>query len=329
MNKSRYIVVRAGLMVVSLFAVATLLFLLFRILPGNPTSILIDPGITKAAREQLLASYGLDKPLHIQYFLYIKNLAIGNLGVSFTRNQPVTKILIESTLNTLVLILSAVLLAFLSGPIIGAVFAWNRGSSIDRYGVISILTLFAIPVFWSGMLGIMLFSFRLGWLPSGGMTAPGAVYDSKLDMYLSVDFLRHLMLPFLITTLYYLSVPTLIMRNTMIDVMGSDFIEMLRAQGLDEIRIMFRHAARNSMLPVMHQAAISIGFAFGGSVIIETVFSWPGVGRVLWIAVNNQDYPLAQGGFLMIAAIIIILNFLVDVISVYIDPRAAIKGEGF
>lgn len=168
----------------------------------------------------------------------------------------------------------------------------------------------------------MIFSFKLGWFPTGGMRS-AAYTGSGLGRFLSLDFLWHLAIPITVTTLYFLSLPTFIMRNTILDVLGADFILMSRAQGLSELRILYRHAARNSLLPIFHYAAISIGFAFGGSVVIETVFSWPGVGRLMWRAVTSQDFPLAQGAFLVLATMIISLNFVADVLSVYIDPRAA------
>lgn len=323
MNKGKYIAYRLGLTLLSLWAVITLLFILFRIAPGDPVSMVIDPGMDESARESILESYGLDEPLYMQYLLYLYNILQGDLGVSFTRNEQVISLLLTSTLNTVVLVVGSLLVAFSIGPIIGAYSAWHRGKSVDRVGILTILVIYSAPLFWTGMLGLMLFSFTLGWVPSGGMVSAQRTPDSFLDMILSVDFLRHLALPFFLSAVYWTAQPSLIMRNTMIDVLGSDFIEMNRAQGLSEVRILYRHAARNSLLPVLHASAITIGFAIGGSVVFEEVFSWPGVGRMLWSAIEARDYPLAQGGFLMISVLIITLNFVADVVSVYIDPRAA------
>lgn len=309
-------------MLVSFLSVATILFALFRLMPGDPAAMIIAPGMTAEARQQLLAQYGLTKPLHTQYLLYLKNLATGNLGTSFSRGAEVSSLLAEATLNTVVLVVGALVFAFTVGPMLGALFAWRRNTPVDTYGVLTVLVFFAAPVFWTGMLALMVFSFNLGWFPSGGMRSVTASPTGVLDTFFSVDFLWHYILPFAVTGLYWLPLPALIMRNTMIDVLGSDFIELNRAEGLSEFDILYRHAARNSLLPVIHYGAVAIGFAIGGSVIIETVFSWPGVGRLLWQSVTSQDYPLAQGGFLMIATLIIVMNFLVDVLSVYIDPRA-------
>jgi peptide/nickel transport system permease protein len=320
-SKLNYFVKRFVLMIVTFFSIATVLFLIFRLMPGNPTAAVANPSMPPGVRQQLLEQYGLDQPLYVQYFLFMKNLVFADLGMSFSRQQLVMKLILSKALNTMVLMLSSLLIAFLIGPALGALFAWKRGSLFDTIGVGVVLTTYAAPVFWTGMLGIMVFSFQLGWLPSGGMHSPAFIADSIWESYFSVDFLRHLILPLIVTTMWWLTMPTFIMRNNMIDVMNEDFIEMNRAQGLSEFRIMYRHAARNALLPVLHYGALAVGLAMGTSVIIETVFSWPGLGRMLWRAVIASDYPLAQGGFLAIATIIVVMNFLIDILSVYIDPR--------
>lgn len=324
--QTRYILKRLGLSIIAIWAVATILFLMFRLMPGDPSTALADPRLSPETRKLILKQYGLTRPLHEQYYLFIENLLKGNLGVSFLSGKSVMKLIIDRAFNTLALSMTAVVLAFMIGPVIGAFFAWHRGASVDTYGTGAILLMYAAPVFWTGMIAIMVFSFRLGWLPSGGMHSAGFTPASFLDRFFSVDFFKHLVLPLSVTTLYYLPLPALIMRNNMIDVLGADFIELKSAEGLSEYLILYRHAARNALLPVFHYAAVAIGFAFGGSVLIETVFSWPGLGRMMWQAVRAQDYPLAQGSFLMLAVLIISLNFLVDILSTYIDPRVA-EGE--
>lgn len=284
---------------------------------------MISPQMTAEAKQQIIEQYGLDRPMHVQYISYMESVLNGNLGISFQRDAPVAQLVLSKALNTVVLMVFAVLLTLIIGPIIGAFLAWNRGTKKDTVGTGLVLIMFAAPVFWTGMLGIMMFSYQLGWLPSSGMHSATFTADSLWGNYFSIDFFKHLVLPLTVTTLYFMAGPTLVMRNNLIDVLGADFIQMNRAEGLSEFRILYRHAVRNSLLPVLHHGALLIGFAFGGSVIIETVFSWPGVGRLLWSGVLNEDYPLAMGGFVMIAVIIIILNFLVDFVSVYIDPRVA------
>lgn len=321
--RSSYLLKRAGLTVVALYLVATLLFLLFRLAPGDASTAVLDPSMTQEMQDLLRARYGLDEPLYVQYYYFILNLIQGELGISFFRNEPVTDLLITAGLNTVVLMIPSVVFAFVIGTSIGVMLAWFRDTRSDTGGIAAVLLLYAAPAFWSGMVAIMLFSYQLDLLPSGGMHPPDYRYETLTEKYFAPEFFRHWILPVTVQTLFFMAIPTLIMRNSLVDVLGADFIEINRAQGLSDFSIRYKHAARNALLPVLHYAAIAIGFAFGGSVVIETVFSWPGVGRLMWQAVLNHDLPLAQGAFIALAAMIMTMNFFADIISVYIDPRAA------
>lgn len=325
-QKSRYILQRLALMLVSLFAVITLLFFLFRVLPGDPASQLVSPRFSDEQRQALLEIHGLTEPLHVQYITYLGNVVRGNFGVSFQHGSPVFPFIVDKTINTLSITMPAVLLAFTFGPFVGANFAWHRNKPLDTYGTGVVLIAFAAPIFWTGMLALMVFSFYFGWLPSGGMHSPTYTETGLVDRFVSVDFLRHAILPIVIFFLWRLSQPTLIIRNNMIDLLNAPFLKLKRAEGLSERNVMYRHGARNALLPLIHYSALALGFAFGGSIILETVFSWPGVGRAMWSAVLASDYPVAQGAFTMISVVIIVLNFVVDIISVYVDPRVAEEG---
>jgi len=190
------------------------------------------------------------------------------------------------------------------------------------------LFLRSAPVFWTGMIFIMLFGIWLGIFPTSGMRTLPYEATGFLDKIFTLDFLWHLFLPALTISLYYLALPMLIMRNTMLEVMGEDFIELCKAKGLGERATMFKHAARNALLPVVTQAAITVGLAVGGMVVVEVVFSWPGLGRELVQAVRTGDYPMAQAGFMLMAGIILLMNFLADIVYGYLDPRVAYKREG-
>jgi len=321
-DRHRYLLKRGVLSAFSIFVVATVLFLLFRLMPGDPTLAVVEPTMTEEHRQILREQFGLDKPLYVQYGLYMENLLHGNLGRSFRKSSPVSALIGSKLANTLVLTLSSVVISYVIGILLGGLLAWYRNSNIDYFGSGFVVVTYAAPVFWVGMMSIMVFSFRLGWLPTGGMQSSRATYNGLLDLYFSVGFLKHLILPLTVMVLYGLTIPAITMRNNMIDVLNQDFIQMSRVAGLSEWSIMYRHAARNALLPVVHHAAVSIGFAMGGSVVIESVFSWPGIGRTMWQAVLTQDLPLAQGTFLVLASSIIILNFVADALSVYIDPRA-------
>lgn len=322
MNKKlQFAIQRAVLTIISLWAVITILFLLFRFLPGDPSDRLVDPRFTDEQRQALLAQYGLDEPLHIQYISYMSNFVQGDLGQSFEHGTAVLPFILDRTVNTLVLTLPAIFAAFLIGPLLGAIFAWYRNSRVDSIGTATILLLYAAPIFWTGMIAIMIFAFQWDLLPSGGMRGPGFIEESIFDRVFSLETLRHAILPIVIFFLWRLSRPTLITRNNMIDVLDSNFIELKRAGGIPQRKLIFRHGLRNSLLPVVHFGALAIGFAFGGSVILETVFSWPGLGRAMWRAVLAHDYPVVQGAFFLMSAMIIIFNLFADIVSVYIDPR--------
>ena len=321
-----FILRRLALTLFSLYVIITFLFLLFRIIPGDPASQVVSPRFSKAQQEALLAQFGLNKPLHEQYLIYIKNFLVGDLGRSFQHNSAVLPFILDKALNTVVITIPAVMLAFITGPFIGASFAWRRGEALDNYGTAAVLVMYAAPIFWTGMLAIMVFSFWLGWLPSSGMREVTFVEESLLDRFLAVDFLQHAVMPLLLFAAWWLSIPVLIMRNNLIDVLNSDYMTLKRAEGLSENKLRYKHAMKNAMLPVVHYGALAIGFAFGGSVILETVFSWPGLGRTMWRAVLSNDFPVAQGSFFLLSLMIISFNFVADVISVYIDPRVADEG---
>jgi peptide/nickel transport system permease protein len=181
----------------------------------------------------------------------------------------------------------------------------------------------AAPEFFVGMLLLTFFSFHLGWFPSSGVASPGTIYDNVFEQITSADFWKHLILPAATLALYLQGLPLLLMRSNMLEVLDEDFVVMARMKGLPEWRIMLAHAARNALLPIVTALTIGIGYAVGGNVVIETVFSWPGVGRILVRAVQSHDYPLAQGAFLLIAVVIVSMNFLADVFYSALDPRVS------
>jgi peptide/nickel transport system permease protein len=316
-----YLLGRVVQMVAVLWVIVTILFLMFRLMPGNPLVAYIDPNFTEEQQEAIKRSFGLDQPLHVQYAIYIKNLATGDLGTSFFQKQPVLKLLLEVFPNTILLTGTALLLAYVIGVFGGAILAWRRGTAIEGIGIVLALITRAAPEFFLGMLALALFSFQLGWFPSSGANSPGTSYSSLLEKIASGDFWWHLLLPALTLALYLQGLPLLLMRSTMLEVLGEEFVTMARMRGLSEWRIMLAHAARNALLPVATALALGVGYAVGGNVVIETVFSWPGVGRILVRAVQAKDYPLAQGAFFLIAVIIVVMNFLADAIYSVLDPR--------
>jgi peptide/nickel transport system permease protein len=310
-------------MLVVLWAIATILFLLFRLMPGDPSIAQLDPNFTEEQRQLVRAQFGLDKPLFQQYLIYMKNLAQGEFGLSFRQRQPVMGLVLAVLPNTLLLTLSALILAYLFGALFGAYLAWRRGSLFEKVSVPLVLATRAAPEFWLGMIVLAIFAFGLDWFPSGGANVPGARYASEWERIFSLDYLRHLALPVLTLAIYLQGLPVLLMRSNMLEIMHEEFVIMARMKGLSERRIMLRHAARNALLPLVTAFALGFGQSVGGNVVIENVFSWPGLGRLLVDAVANSDYPLAQGAFLVIALVLVVMNFIADLMYGILDPRVA------
>lgn len=325
MNRARYLLRRLLQALLALFIIATLLFFLFRLGLPDPTAALITEGLSLEEREMVRARFGLDRPLFEQYVIYLGNIVQGDFGFSFSYRAPVADIIWERLANTLVLMLSAILIAYAIGVPLGAWLSWRRGSGTDTAGIILGLMFRSAPMFWTGMMAILIFGVSLGWFPTSGMRTLPYEASGFFDKIFTLDFLAHLILPALIVALYYLGSPLLIMRNTMMEVYGEDFIEMARAKGLPERRILYHHAARNALLPVVTQLAVTIGLAAGGQVVVEVVFSWPGLGREILNAVRTSDFPLAQASFLIMAAFVITLNLLVDILYTTLDPRVTLQ----
>ena len=306
-----------------LWAIASVLFLMFRLLPGDPTLAYIDPSFTEEQRAAIQHQFGLDLPLYRQYVAFLGNVLHGEFGLSFRQRLPVAGLVLGTLPNTLLLTLTALVVAYGFGGLFGAVLAWKRGSGFETLSIPLVLATRAAPEFWVGMVLLAVFAFGLGWFPSGGATSPGAVFPSQWARVFSADFARHLALPALTLAIYLQGLPVLLMRSSMLEVMDEEFVTMARMKGLPEWEVMLRHAARNALLPLVTAFALGFGASVGGNVVIETVFSWPGLGRMLVDAVGSSDYPLAQGAFLLIAAVLVLMNFVADLLYGLLDPRVA------
>jgi peptide/nickel transport system permease protein len=326
MPQLRTILAKLAQLLFVLWAVATVLFFIFRLMPGDPLTAFIEPTFTQAERDLLRQQFGLDQPLFQQYLLYLVNLLHLNLGKSFFYREDVWKLVWDVFPNTIVLTLAALVSAYGVGIVLGAALAWKRNSLIEKISLPLVLMLRAAPEFWLGMVLLAVFSFSLGWLPSGGTLEAGTERGGFLSHMLSRDFLAHLFLPAMTLALYLVGLPVLLMRSTMLDVLNEDFVTLARMQGFSETTIMLRHAARNALLPVATAFTLGIGYSVGGNVVIETVFSWPGLGRLLVRAVQAHDYPLAQGAFLLIAVVTVTMNGLAELLYRLLDPRVGHVG---
>lgn len=320
-----YVLKRLLIMVLMILLVSTMIFFLFRVMPGDPTAFIVDPSIPPEARAQMLARYGLDKGLGEQYRIFMQDLLRLEFGSSYFYNRPVLQIIGEKLPATLILMFSAMALAYLIGILFGAFMAWKRGSKVETGGIVFVLFFRSAPTFWVGLMAIILFSATLGWFPAQGMRTVGTPSGSFAQMFLTWDFLHHLILPSIVAALYFMATPLLVMRNSMLEVLSEDYVEMAHAKGLKPRRVLFRHAARNALLPVVTSGALFIGSAIGGQVLIEVVFSWPGLGREIVTAVTRRDYPLAQACFIIISTTVMIMNLVADLLYAALDPRISYK----
>ena len=312
---------RALLYVFVLVVAITINFFLPRLMPGNPLALLagVEVGLlTPEERAEIVEDAGLDKPLYQQYFSYWGDILRGDFGFSYRENRPITDMLFERLPWTLLLTGASLILSAIVGIIVGAVAAWKRASALDVTSLWSMITLNSVPSFWLGMLLISFVSVNWGLLPSFGAETPASTYEGWDRV---VDIARHAILPIL--TLSVLSVPGvyLVMRYTMLGVLGEDFIRTARAKGMSESRVLLRHVIPNALAPVVTILALRLGFAFGGTVVIETVFSYPGLGRLIFEAVSGRDYPVMQAAFLLITVTVILSNLLADFLYPLLDPR--------
>lgn len=326
-NRSKFVLSRFALMILTLWIIATILFFIFRLMPGNPLVAYIDPTFTKEQQDILMAQFGLDKPLWMQYLIYLANLLQGELGDSFKYRAPVMDVIWGVLPNTLYLMVLSFVIAYIVGILGGVLLAWKRKTKFETFGIIVTLFTRSAPQMWVGMIVLVVFSFYLRWFPSGGASETGVVYASEWDKLTSLTFFKHLFLPSLTAAIYLMGLPLLLMRTNMLDVMGESYVEAARMRGLSERRIMLKYAARNAALPVVTAMAVGIGYALGGNVVIEMVFSWPGLGRLLVNAVSASDYALAQGAFILSAAVMVIMNFVADILYSFLDPRVTF-GKG-
>lgn len=376
-----YIVRRMGQILVTLFLIISLSFFLIQAQPGDYTSVYAqNPDIPPEVRSQIQAAFGLDKPLGEQYLIHIKNSFTGNFGVSFGHYpRTVMDVIKERLPRTAVLFLTATVISFYLGFLLGKMMAWRRGGVMEYTATISGATLFTVFTPWFALMMIWIFAFKLGWFPLGKFLdpllwrdAPVAANDVFNNMlitagafsvfiflallasrkvgrrrwrgwllpvagfgaavvflawavsgmgYLAVDILKHMVLPIGTLTLISFAGTMLLTRNSMLETLREDFVMAARAKGLPENVVRDKHAARNALLPVVTSLVYSLAFAIDGGVIIETIFSWPGMGMTLLQAVRSEDLPLAMGAFVFIGIFALLAHLVADILYAYLDPR--------
>jgi ABC-type dipeptide/oligopeptide/nickel transport system permease component len=312
-----YVLKRVGFAIVTVFVAVTINFVLFRLAPGNAVSNLSRvPHATQALRHSLEVQFGLDKSRGAQYVIYLQPLVHGNLGVSFENEQPVSTNLRVALVNTLPMVTLGTIFSIIIGTLTGVIAAWRRGTPLEGVTVSSALGFYAMPTQWLGLMLIIIFA---GVLPTGGMTNefllnPGFWQHVR-------DLGSHILLPSLTLGLTLYGEYTLIVRSAMLETLGEDYILTARAKGLSPGAILRRHALRNAMLPITTLVALSFGYIVAGAILIETVFSWPGIGRAVYEAVLQRDYPMLQGAFLLLTIAVVLCNLLADLLYFKLDPR--------
>lgn len=320
----RFILRRLGFYLIAFFASLTINFFLPRLIPGDPvTTILGRPG-ANLSEEQLNAirtALGLsDAPLLQQYLDYLGQLARGDLGVSFSYfPSPVTSLIAGGFAWTLLLSVSALIVSFILGHLLGIFSAWKRGAFLSNALPPSLIFIGAFPAFFLAIAFVYYFGYQLQWFPTNHSYARTVTPGFNLAFILSVGY--HLLLPLIVLVLTSLGSWAIGMRNVMISVLGEDYITLAEAKGLSPNRVRYTYAARNALLPSVTAFGIALGVSISGQLLIEQVFSYPGVGFLLVSAVNNADYPLMQGLFLMITTFVLVANFFVDILYTRLDPR--------
>jgi len=316
---AKYLATKLGAVTFSLLMVLFSAFFLFRLLGGDPVQNLTrGREVTPEQKAALRRELGLDRPLYEQFLSYLKDTLSGDLGTSFEYDQPVTELIAERFWPTVLLTGTATLLAVTLGLWLGTRAGWRRGSLFDRSQVSLALTLWSAPTFWLGMIMIMLFAVMLPMFPTGGMVNP-RVAPGLLNEVL--DVAHHLVLPVLTMTAVVYAQYLLVMRSSVLDELGNDYLVTARAKGLRDDLVRRRHAVPNALLPTVTLVFLHLGGIIGGAITVETVFSWPGLGYLAYEALRAPDLPVLQGTFLVFSAAVVIANTAADIIYRFLDPR--------
>jgi peptide/nickel transport system permease protein len=312
---------RFGQYFLVLLAALTLNFFLPRAMPGSPLQFLAGEEVGLLSSEQLddvRSRYGLDDPLWRQYVSYLASAVTGDWGFSYQAGKPVMETILERLPWTLLLVGTSLFVASVFGVVMGAVASWRRGTAVDTGSLVGAILVDSLPTFWLGMMLIAVFAVEMRWFPIFGAITP---WGPKSGWPYVWDIVRHLVLPATTLTLATLSGTFLVMRYAMLDVLGQDYIRTARSKGVAEHRVLLKHTVRNALLPVSTVIFLNVGFLVGGATVIETVFSYPGVGTLLYQAVLSRDYPVLQGAFLILTVSVIGANMLSDAVYPLLDPR--------
>lgn len=324
LNSLDFFIERAGKAVFVVLGVVVLNFLLIHLAPGDPASVMA--GESGAGDAQFLAQlrqqFGLDEPLYVQLWRYLKGVLGFDLGFSYRNNLPVSTLILERLPATLLLTVSAFVFSLALGILLGVMAAARRGKFTDSLIMSGALLFYATPLFWVSSMSILVFSIRLDWLPPFGMETVGSGFTGAARAW---DVFRHMVLPVATLGLFFTAIYTRLVRASMLEVAALDFVKTARAKGVPAGQITRRHVLRNALLPVFTFAGIQAGQILGGAVLTETVFAWPGIGRLMFDALLQRDYPVLLGVFLVTSVMVVLVNLLTDALYRFVDPRIEMK----
>ena len=318
---SRYLARRILQAVLTIVGIVLLNFVLFRMMPGSPERISHSPSASVVARAAIREHWGLDKPLFPDQFVaYVAATVQGDFGDSFKfKGREVTTVIAGRVWPTLILFGLGELIAIVVGLILGAYSGWKRGGPVDYGGNGISLVLYSMPYFLLGMILLVIFATTLGWFPTAGMFTLGQTYSSFADQVL--DFTRHLILPLAAVSLGLIGQYSILMRSSVIETRGEDYVTTAKAKGISESRVLRGHAVPNALLPTVSLIGINLGFIIAGAITVEVVFSWPGLGTLTQEALEARDYPMLQAIFLILAITVVLANLGADIVYGRLDPR--------
>ena len=314
---SRYIASRLVQGVLLLLVVSMVVFAIVHAAPGGP-ALLNNPDVDPTLAREYRQALGLDDPIPVQYVRWLRNVLRGNLGRSYQHGIPTTQLLAGRIPNTLLLSGTALVLAVLVAVPLGIVSAVYRYSLLDYAATVTAFFGVSIPIFWLGIMLIIVFSVQLGWLPSAGMTTVGTAFSWA-------DLLRHLIMPAVVLSTFPLAQLARYMRSSMVEVLAQDYIRTARSKGLGDVAVLVRHALRNALIPVVTVLGVLVPRLLGGAVITEAIFAWPGLGRLAVDSAITRDYPVIMGVTLLVSGMVVLSNLLTDLAYVALDPRITLR----
>ena len=330
-----YIIRRILILIPTLLGVSVIVFFMLRITPGDPAELLLGERATEEALHEIREHLGLNEPLHVQYGLFLKRLMKGDLGETIWSRQKVWIEVKERFPATIELSVVALFISCFFGIIFGIISATRQYSIFDYLSMLGALIGVSMPIFWLGLVFMLIFSVNLGWLPLSGRISIGVDLEVITNFYILdavltknwgalKDVLWHIIMPAVTLSTIPMAIVARMTRSSMLEVLRQDYIKTAKAKGLSQFIVTFKHALRNALIPVVTTIGLQFGVALGGAILTETIFAWPGVGKWMFDAVMKRDYMVIQGGTLVIAAVFVVINLMVDVLYAVINPRISV-----